>query len=321
MPTAWHITNTSGMLFSLTKPNYPNAAIGIENASVTAVALQKQGRGQFSIRQAATVPIAAGVLEPSFLDRNIQDTDEFAACLEAAVVNSGLMNQKRWSVALPSNAARSAIITLDAVPAAKAESEEIFDWKAEQAFGAPAATLRISKQKISPSREGRPRYFATAVTLGVIDEYESVFERFGWKAGLILPRAVGEANWLISRVDKSDSLLISEQSDGFTALLLRGDQPTVVRTVTCLQSEIDDEVYRLLMFYNDRFGGEAGGGYLERILLVGRELIPAKIANIAAESLGKTLQILTPADVGLSLPDTGFNFDELAAPAALAALA
>lgn len=309
------------MLFSLTKPNYPNAAIGIEKGSVSAVALQKQGRGRFSIRQAATVDLGPGVLEPSFLDNNLLDPGEFAASLESAVMNAGLMNQKRWSVALPSSTARSAIITLDTEPASKAEAEEILDWKAEQTFGSPASEMRISRHKIAPNREGKPRYFATAITLGVIDEYENVFERFGWKAGLILPRAVGEANWLLDRSDRSDSLLISEQSDGFTALLLRGGQPTVVRTVTCLRSEIDDEVYRLLMFYNDRFGQEGPGGYLERILLVGRELVPAKIAGIAAESLGKTLQILTPDDVGLSLPDSSFNFDEIAAPAALAALA
>jgi len=308
-------------MFSLTKPNYPNAAIGIEKGGLTAVALQRQGRGQYAIRQAATIDLAPGVLEPGFLDTNIINAAEFAACLEAAVVNAGLMSQKRWSVSLPSSTARSAIITLEAEPSSKAESEEILDWKAEQTFGAPAADMRISRQKISPNREGRPRYFATAITLGVIDEYESAFERMGWTAGLILPRAVGEANWLISRAEKADSLLISEQSDGFTALLLRGDQPTVVRTVSCTRNEIDDEVYRLLMFYNDRFGKEGNGGYLDRILLVGRELIPERIASIAAESLGRSLQILTPADVGLYLPDPNFSFDDIAAPAALAALA
>ena len=31
------------------------------------------------------------------------------------------------------------------------------------------------------------------LNLAVIDEYETVFESFGWKAGLVLPRAIGEA--------------------------------------------------------------------------------------------------------------------------------
>jgi hypothetical protein len=308
------------MLFSLTKPNFPNAAIGIESDRVSAIALSRT-RSSYSIKQAATIALPPNVIEPSFLEVNITDPLEFRASLEAAVQSSGLMNQKRWSIALPSNSARSAILTLEAEPAAKQETEEILDWKAEQTFGAPASQLRISRHKISPNREGRPRYFATAISLGVIDEYETMFENLGWKAGLILPRAVGEANWLVKRADKADSLLISEQDDGFTALLLRGDEPSVVRTVTCLPAEIDDEVYRLLMFYNDRFGSSVNGGYLDRVLLIGSGLAPAKILQIASEALGRSLQILRPEDVGLSLPESSFNFDEIAAPAALASLA
>ena len=268
------------MLFSLTQPNFPNAAIGIECHSVSAIALTKHGRSSYSVKQAATIGLANGVIDPSFLEINITDPHEFRASLEAAVQASGLLNQKRWSIALPSNSARSAILTLDAEPVAKQETEEILDWKAEQTFGAPAAQLRIARQKISPNREGRPRYFATAIALGVIDEYETLFESMGWKAGLILPRAVGEANWLLDRA-----------------------------------------VFRLLMFYNDRFGANVNEGYLDRVLLIGRDLVPERITKIAAEALGRSLVMLRPEDVGLSFPESSFNFDEIAAPAALAALA
>lgn len=248
------------------------------------------------------------------------DPAGFRDCITDVLQNSGLLNQKRWSIALPSNTARSAILTLDAEPVAKQESEEIIDWKAEQSFGAAASEMRILKQKISPSRDGRPRYFATAVKLAVIDEYETVFEGLGWKAGLILPRAIGEANWLVDDSRNGDSLLISAQDDGFTALLLRGDEPSVVRSVTCLPQEIDDEVYRLLMFYNDRVGTE-NNSQLEKVLLIGSSLVPAKITEIANETLGRALRILSPEDVGLFIPDSSFKFNEIAAPAGLAALA
>ena len=309
------------MFSVLTEPNYPNAALGIDREGVTALSLQKQGRNQYGIKQAATVTLPASILTPSFLDLNITSPGEFASCLEEAVTNAGLLSQKRWSVALPSNTARTAILTLEAQPAAKSEAEEILDWKAEQSFGAPAADLRISKQAISPDRDGKARYFATAIKLSVIDEYETIFERFGWKAGLLLPRAVSEANWLLGGKMSGDSLLVSGQNDGFTALLLRGDEPSVVRSVTCEQSEIDDEIYRLLMFYNDRFGGDLNGGTLERVLVIGRSLIPAKIKEIASEALGRATQILISDDVGLYLPDSNFSFDEIAAPAGLAAMA
>ena len=273
----------------------------------------------FGIKQAATVELPTHLLTPSFLDQNISNAKELSVLLEEAVVSAGLAKQKNWSVSLPSNTARSAILTLEKSTSAKDESEEILDWKAEQSFGVPTGELRITRQKIAPDREGKSRYFATAVKLSVIDEYETIFENFGWKAGLVLPRAVSETNWLSRNAAGPDSLLISSQGDGFSAILLRGGEPAVVRTVTCGPEERNDEIYRLLMFYNDRFASDKGESFLDRILLVGRDLVPSRIKEISAEALGRALAILRPEEVGLNLPASGLSFDDLAAPAGLAA--
>lgn len=307
------------MISVFTQPHYPKAALGIEKDSISAVALAG-GRGKFSIRQAASIAIPEGIVVPSFLNINIADPREFANYLSEAVRNAGLMRQKRWSVTLPSNAARTAILALDSEPASKNEAAEVIDWKAEQSFGTPASEMRLSMQKISPDRDGRARYFTTAVALSVLDEYESVFENLGWKAGLVLPRAVGEMNWLMGRADKSDSLLISSNNDGFTALLLRGSEPTVVRSITCKPEEIDDEIFRLLMFYNDRFATRESNSLLQRLLVLGRNFSPAHIQKIASDALGRALGVLTADQVGLYLPDAGLSFDDLAAPAGVAAL-
>jgi hypothetical protein len=308
------------VLSSLTRPNYPKSALGIDANSLSAVALQNSGKGVFSIKQAASIDLAPGLVVPSFVDLNITNDAEFAACLTEAVEAAGLLGQKRWSVALPSNTARTAILALDTEPASRSEAEEVLDWKAEQSFGVPAAQLRIAREKISPDREGRSRYFATAVKLSVIDEYETHFERLGWKAGLILPRAVGEASWLLKENLVTDSLLISGNTAGFTALLLRGAEPAVVRSVICSPDEVDDEVYRLLMFYNDRFASIPGGGTLERLLVIGRDLIPQRIHSIASEALGSEIAVLSHQEVGLDLPGEALNFNDIAAPAGLATL-
>jgi len=301
----------------LTQPSYPKAAIGIEQNAISALQLRREGRGSFGIDRAATVELPSGLLTPSFTDRNIASVPEFRTLLEEAVVSAGLLSQKSWSISLPSSTARSAILTLD--NAGKGELDEILEWKAEQSFGAPSGQLRITRYPISNDRDGKQRYFATAIKLSVIDEYESVFEQFGWKAGLILPRAVAETNWLLNQSTAMDSLLISSQSDGFTAVLLRGNEPNVVRSVTCAPNEIDDEVYRLLMFYNDRFADAQGGNLLSRLLLIGRDLVPDKIRAISADAFGRTLAIVRSEDVGLNVPVGSLSFDDLAAPAGLAA--
>lgn len=260
-----------------------------------------------------------GLLNPSFLDRNISSPDELRVLLEEVVASAGLNKQSRWSVSLPSNTARTAILILDNEPASKQELEDMLDWKAEQSFGAPAGQLRISRNQIKADAEGRTRYFATAVKLSVIDEYETIFEGLGWKAGLILPRAVSEANWLSSRSRSGDTLLISSHADGFTAMLLRDGEPVVVRTVICTEGERDDEIYRLLMFYNDRVAGESSG-ILESLLMIGRAISPARIKEISSEALGRVLHVMTPDDIGLELPVSSLTLDEVAAPAGLAAL-
>ncbi|HQU86042.1 MAG TPA: hypothetical protein PKY59_23145 [Pyrinomonadaceae bacterium] len=305
------------MFSALTQPNYPKAALGLEKDSVTALALQKEGRGQYGIKQAATVELPNRLLNPNFLEKNIADSAQLNTLIDETLINAGLVNQKNWSVSLPSNAARTAILTLESEPVSKQELSEILDWKSEQVFGASAGEMRISREKISPDSEGKTRYFATAVKLSVINEYETLFEMKGWKTGLILPRVVSESNWLMNK-DRSDSLLISSQFDGFTALLLRGNEPTVVRNVTCGENERDDEIFRLLMFYRDRLANEQN--WLEKILLIGKDFAPQKIHEISAEALGQTLKILRPEDVGLNIPANNLNFDDLAAPAGLAAL-
>lgn len=308
------------MLPALTQPNYPKAAIGIENDKLTMLAVQRESRGQFALKQAASVEVPAGLIVPSFLEENIRNPAEFSYLLDEAAAVSGLLNQKRWSVALPSNTGRSAILTLDSEPASRQELEEILDWKAEHTFGAPTIDLRISRQKISPDRDGKTRYFATAVKLIVIDEFETAFESMGWNAGLILPRAVSESSWLYNRRTFADSLLLSAQNDGFTALLLRGGEPRVVRSVTCTAGEIDDEIYRLLMFYNDRFATSEVGGVLDGLLLIGKTFVPEKITEISKEALGRAIGVFRPADVGMQMPSGGLSFDDIAAPAGLASL-
>lgn len=309
------------MLSFLTQPRYPNAALGIGQGHVTALSLDRRGRGQYSLRQAATIEIPNNLVRPSFLERNIASVDEFRVILEEAVTAAGLMSQKRWSVSMPSASARSAIITLESEPASRQEAEEILDWKSEQSFGAPAGELRITREKIQPDRQKRTRYFATAVRLAVIDEYETVFESLGWKTGLVLPRAVSEASWLTENGHATDSLLISEQADGFTALLFRGHEPAVIRTVTCEESERDDEIFRLLMFYNDRLVTLPEDSLLDRLLLIGKTMRADRVREITTEAFGRSLNIIRAEDLGLNLSGSGLSFDEIAAPAGLATLA
>ena len=306
------------MFASLTRPNYPRAAIGFGNKTVSAVALRKEGTARYSIKSAATAEISTDILSPSFDESNIIDTYRMVEVLDSLVIESGLGGQKKWSVSVPSASARTAIITLDDAPASKTELEDVLDWKTETAFGVPAGELRVSRLKISLSADSKIRYFASAIRLSNLDEFERVFDELGWQVGLVLPRAIGESNWFSNF--SGDSLLISTQEDGFTALLMRNQEPVVVRSVTCAESEKDDEVYRLLVYYQDRFAPDAGKGGLDHLMVLGDGMDRERVRKITVEATGDALDIVRPDELGFEIPSGGLSFEDLAAPAGLAAL-
>lgn len=311
-------------LNSLVTPRFPAAAVGLEAGEASAVLLERR-RGLFTLKRAATITLPLGLIRPSFDEANIADLNELADALAQLITSAGLLRQKRWSVALPGAATRSVIVTLETTPTSRAELDEVLRWKMERSFGHAVEELRVAHERLKPDAQGRARYIAVAVRLSVLAEYETVFAALGWRAGLILPRHVGEMQWLERRgVPVGDGLLVSSHSEGFTAVVIRGTQPLAVRAIICDPEDRDDELYRLLLFYRDRLAApdEAVDAHsLERLLSLGEGLKREHVGEIVNETLGINLHALDAADVGLTLPSADLSFDSIAAPAGLATMA
>ena len=67
---------------------------------------------------------------------------------------------------------------------------------------------------------------------------------------------------------------------------------------------VEDELYRLLLYYRDRRGGETQGTgeTLSRMLVVGEMLNKESVSEIVNETLGADLRPLDAEDLGLSCP-------------------
>jgi Tfp pilus assembly PilM family ATPase len=315
------VTNPFSQLIA---PRYPPTAIGIENNSATVVHLDYRRRDGFVLRRAATLQLPAGLVTPGYDERNVQDISTLAQSLNDAALGAGLGRQQKWSVALPEAATRTLILTLESAPAARGELEEVLRWKIERNFGASLEELRISRDRLPPDTQGRARYIVTGMHLNVLDEYETAFAALGWRAGLILPRHMGEARWLVRTSPIGDALLLSSHAEGFTALLVRDKQPLIMRSVICEDDDRDDELYRLLLFYRDRLASADDGAAvatLQTLLVTGDGFDKEHVSQMLAETLNTSLRALGPADVGLLFPASDLSFDAIAAPAGLAALA
>jgi hypothetical protein len=252
--------------------------------------------------------------------------------LQGLAASAGVQKRKRWSVALPEAATRTTILTMEGGTASRAEMEEMLRWKTERGFGTPVDELRVARERLRPDAQGRPRYLATAVRLSVLAEYETTLSTLGWQSGLILPRHMGEAWWLMrergaATTPASDSLLVSTHHEGFTAVLLRHAQPLLVRSIVCEAEDRVDELYRFLLFYRDRVQTPAADAdapaadTIGRMMIAGDGIEHAEASAIIEETLNSRPRLVTAEDVRLALPSNELDFDLIAAPAGLAALA
>jgi len=311
----------ANLLTRLIDPWYPATAIGLEKGVASVVQLERIKGWTCRLRRAATFNIADALVRPSFDERNIEDPQQLASVLNELATSAGLVRQKKWSLSLPEATARTQVLTIESQTQSASELQEVLKWKIERGFGAALEELSVSRDRLRKDSQGRDRYLVVAIKKAILAEYEALLNALGWRAGLILPRHLGEARWLVRNGSVGDSLLLSGSSWGFTGVFFRDKHPMFVRTVTCTEDEFEDEFYRLLLFYRDRSTPEEGeGSSLLRLMVIGEGITKERAGEIVNETTGVDVRPLRAEDLGLQLPNRDFSFDAIAAPAGLATM-
>jgi len=311
----------ANLLTRLVDPWYPATALGFEKGVASVVQLERLKGSTCKLRRAASFNIDESLVRPGFYEPNIANSAQLAAVLRDLATSAGLLRQKRWSLSLPEATTRTLVLTMENQSQSASETQEVLRWKIERGFGAALEELSISKDRLQRDTQGRDRYLVIAVRKAILAEYEAVLDTLGWRAGLILPRHLGEAQWLVRNGSVGDSLLLSGSSQGFTGVIFRDKHPLIVRTVTCTEDEFEDEFYRFLLFYRDRSVPETGAGQgLARLMVIGEGITKERAGEIVNETTGGDLRPLQAEDLGLQLPSRDFSFDSIAAPAGLATL-
>ena len=300
-------------------PRAPNTAAGFVDDNFAVVDLRR-GRQGFSLASSAVTQLPSGLISPAFDTLNIQDADELAQTIAQTAEAAGLLNKKRWSVALPDATARTLVVALESRPSSRRELNEVIAWKIERLIAAPSKDLRISRQRMNAAG-GQDRYVVTVAHNDVISQYESVFAGLGWNAGMVLPRHMGEAQWLMWDDSPGDKLLVSANRSGFTSLIVRNGDPVLVRTFVCEPESVADELHRFALYYRDRLVNDsAAANTLTRILVLGGiDLAEARLA--VADAIDSEPRLLDPAEFGMDLSGEAIRFDHLAGAAGLATVA
>jgi hypothetical protein len=301
----------------LLAPRAPNTAAGFVDDSFAVVELRR-GRSGFALSSSAVTELRPGLITPSFEEPNIQNPDELAQIITQTAEAAGLGNKKRWSVALPDGAARTLVVTLEETTKNSRELSEMLGWKIERVVSSPLSELRISRQRISPEAQ-HARYLVTVANNRVLSQYESVFAGVGWEPGMLLPRHLGEAQWLMWDDASGDKILISGNRTGFTSVIVRNGEPVLVRTCICDRQSRADELHRFALYYRDRLNGN-GGAVLTRMLTTGG-IDPVEARRAVADATDSEPRQVDAAEFGVDLAGEAIRFDHLAGAAGLATLA
>jgi hypothetical protein len=300
-------------------PRVPHIAAGFVDDNFAVVDLRRTRNG-FSLASSALTQLPAQLITPNFDTLNLQDPQELSIIIRQTAEAAGLANKKQWSIALPEGAARSLVITLESKPANRKELNEVIAWKVERVIATPAAELLISRQKLRPSGK-LERYLATVARYTVLDEYEALFQSLGWQTGLMLPRHIGEAQWLMQEKTAGDKMLVSSNREGFTAVVVRDGEPVLVRNYACDAESKTDDLHRFALYYRERLATPAGAPPPLSGLLVLGQIDARQAQEAVGDALEEPPHIYHPQEFGLHLDDEHTWFTHLSGAAGLASLA
>jgi hypothetical protein len=302
----------------LLSPPAPNTAAGFIDENFAVVDLRRSRHG-FSLASSAVTQLPTGLITPSFDSENIADPQELAEIVLQTAEAAGLSNKKRWGVALPEGAARTMVVALESKPGNRRELNEVISWKIERLITVPTSELRISRQRISRVA-GQERYLVTVAREDVISQYESVFYALGWNTGLLLPRHLGEAQWLVWDNEPGDKMLVSANRSGFTSVVMRNGEPMLVRPYACEPESRTDELHRFALYYRDRLAEQTGESVNLAGMLVLGGINPIEAQQAVSDAIDSQPRLLDPAEFGIDLTGEAIVFDHLAGAAGLATL-
>src|SRR5262245_38603136 len=308
----------SGFFDYLTAPRLPRTSLSISETHLALITLKRSGR-DFEPRNLGVSRLPDGLVRASFTEPNITDEPALIDRLAKTASRAGMGNLKELSVSLPSGSARSMVVALDAAPTSRAELEQVIEWKAERGLGQKFGDLRTNYTRLR-DLGGRPQYLVSATTERVIAQYERIFERLGWHAGMIAPQQSGEAQRLMRQGLEDDQVVVSMNERGFDAVIVRGQEPLLVREVECAPEERENEFYRLMVFYRDRLALEGVDNPISRALMIGAASEQRLFRNVLASAMERPVTALEPQQIGLRI-DPNAPFGHFAAAGGLATMA
>jgi hypothetical protein len=156
-----------------TDPLHPPAAFLVSRTRIGGLVRSGKGGG---ISGQAVLPLAPGVLEPSFDKRNIANPTAF----EKAVRDTGARTGRTGGpvgILLPESCLKAFVLPFESLPSSPRERDEVLRWRLAKLVPLPPEDMRMSYAVLKAP--GQTRVLMAIARTDVVREYEDAFGRAG----------------------------------------------------------------------------------------------------------------------------------------------
>ena len=271
---------------SFLEPEYPLVAVEVRPRAVAAVRLAREGGGVV-LGAATVVEIPEGTLDVSLTRPNVVDRDGFGAVLQTALERAGALSGGAISLVLPDPVVRLALVSTEGLKGHGPEAEETIRFRLHKVLPFDVRAARLAWN----GPRGEQALVALALD-EVVTGYEEALVALGFRPGLVEASTLAIASLWETETTAGDRLLVNWDDGYVSFLLLRGEQPLLVRT---LPGEVGSEsvarqAASTLQFYRDRLSG----GELQDVVLRAAVGSPEESAEALEPALGQKPRILRP---------------------------
>lgn len=235
----------------LIEPDYPELAVEVRPRAIAAVRLAREGR-QVKLGAAAVVDLPEGALDVTLTRPNITDPEAFRSALSAALERAGALSGGAVSLVLPDPAVRLVLVDGGGLKARRADAEETIRFRLHKALPFDVRGARLAWDR----RHRTAGQVLVVVALEeVVRSYEETLESLGFAPGLV--EASSPALTSLDQSDAGDRLLVNWDDGYVSFLLVRGEEPILVRTLPGVAGagSVARQATSTLQFYRDRLGG------------------------------------------------------------------
>ncbi len=282
-------------------PKLPSVGCEISCRHIALVRMNPRHRQE--VERASLAALPENLVNPSLTAPMISSMDEFMEHLRQSFALAE-MKTTRISLAIPDQAARISLHTLDHFSGNASEKARLLKWKMKKTvpFNVEESRLSFTENR---RPDGKTVVLAVCIYTPILEQVEECFEKLGIRVGWVTLASLaslelfaraqgafeGETVLLVNLRPEGAAILLIE--NGAVMLFRQNQVPIVMETESSKLAgpeQLYQELHPCLMYYQDKFEDSA----IRRICLASSQPLPRRFSEDLSEKTGLPVTLLDP---------------------------